>query len=627
VARLLKNYFNFTDVVEKCDFYYAFDRCEEIFKCFLESNTECPDSEKDIQGQLKENLSALLFRFIYLKIKETFNSCVGGSSTVAILYILDYIKYAELSEDTLKEILKYDNAKFTKYQNIYFTNLINKLLIFLNEVKKMLKNKKFNLILYKLVPTYDNFKLLANPYYFDTWHKKFIPSPKNIISPEIKIDTLTYIVLDNKYPFKDSLDSFGVLKFILEEGYYASLTLKISKKEEEEEVHVIIITAINGDDLVIKNTWGQTQEVQKDENEWCHLIRKGGKINFKNLITSGLNYNISFFYNVPDYHFRCFMYNSTSLVTQLLKQSFPTFFPNVRQQCGFYYKVEINIFDSFLESKNDDECAMLDKEDGWLKENFFALLFHFIFLKMKETFKSCVGNSMVPSLYILDYIKYAKISESELGHVLNYWDSEFKYNSKDRQYFNKLLSKLYEMLTHVQTMLKSKKFNPICYYLNIQHDKLYRLENIYYFNSNGNKFVDYQGNIILPELDSFKYNREEKDLNLKDKMSLATLIFILKIGYYAFINIYGYTKNSIITAIHDENLVIKNTWEKDKCFNFTGSSTKNLEVNEENYIKIPDNCKINFNDLKKSTLFTDIYFFYNGDLESDIGNFLDHNKV
>ena len=58
----------------------------------------------------------------------------------------------------------------------------------------------------------------------------------------------------------------------------------------------------------------------------------------------------------------------------------------------------------------------------------------------------------------------------------------------------------------------------------------------------------------------------------------------------------------IITSIDDKNnLVIKNTWEKDKCFHYN-KDLNSLLTNE---------CKIKFDDLRDSSLEYILGFFYN----------------
>ena len=58
----------------------------------------------------------------------------------------------------------------------------------------------------------------------------------------------------------------------------------------------------------------------------------------------------------------------------------------------------------------------------------------------------------------------------------------------------------------------------------------------------------------------------------------------------------------IITSIDDENnLLIKNTWEKDKCFHYN-KDLNSLLTNE---------CKINFDKLRDSSLEYSLGFFYN----------------
>ena len=100
---------------------------------------------------------------------------------------------------------------------------------------------------------------------------------------------------------------------------------------------------------------------------------------------------------------------------------------------------------------------------------------------------------------------------------------------------------------------------------------------------------------------------ENTDKYLFNKIKkLETLKIILKEGYYAFLLIKrpekSVTESIIITDIDDQdNLVIKNPWEKDECLNGAYKAFFPELINE---------CKIKFDDLKKSKYHYDINFFY-----------------
>jgi hypothetical protein len=309
----------------------------------------------------------------------------------------------------------------------------------------------------------------------------------------------------------------------------------------------------------------------------------------------------------------CFTHTATILVTQLLKLSFPRFFTDVTQKCGFYYNLttctneDINIFDCFLESKlNKDDYPMLADKEGWLKENFLALLFHFIFLKINETFeKKCDhGNPIVASLYILDYIKYAEISQKKIIELLRY-----RYTKKNI-YFDALIEQLIKFLNEVKEKLQQNIFNPKLYYLN-KEDKQFNIRNnASYYNYLNEKFVPTSDNIEKPRLISYKTDWEN-DIPVISIDKANILKKILEANYYAFLYINNKQKinwkHVIITSINENyNLKIKNTWEeKDKCLN---------GVDTDWYFNLIDNCEINFNDLISSNYDYNISFFYSDDI-------------
>ena len=317
-----------------------------------------------------------------------------------------------------------------------------------------------------------------------------------------------------------------------------------------------------------------------------------------NELLQSSEYTIYFFYNVPEYippfPSNCFIHAATILVTQLLKTSFPTYFSDVTQECDLYYNLitcknkDVTIFDCFLETKSNNDYTMpRDLPGEWLKENSVALLFHFIFLKMNETFgKNCDYEVLIGgALYILKYIEDTEIKESEVKSLLKYKES---INILDNKYFNLLINKLYMFLIEVKKQLKLT-FKPIIYYLTNEDKDFNAIFNITY-TSTTNQPAEYN------------YNLEGKNVPFSNQNLLETLTFILQEKYYAFLEIKN--MSFIITSIDDKNnLVIKNTWEKDKCFHYNEDlNSLSLLTNE---------CKINFDKLKKSGLEYSLGFFYN----------------
>jgi hypothetical protein len=326
--------------------------------------------------------------------------------------------------------------------------------------------------------------------------------------------------------------------------------------------------------LVVNNKWDRNIPIDILK-KWVKFITPDYKINFNELKHSKLESNITFFYNEYDNRPKTLpiTYNTTLLVTQLLKSSFPTYFTGVIQQCGVYYNLttctneEVNIFDYFLESKsNKDDYPMSIDNEGWLKENFLALLFHFIFLKINETFeKKCdYDNPIVASLYILDYIKYAEISEQKIIELLRY--------TKKIIYFDDLIKQLIYFLNEVKGKLQKNIFNPKLYYLDKENKQFIIRNNASYYNYLNKKFVSTSDNIEKPRLTSYN-TYWENDIPVISIDNANILKKILEANYYAFLYINNEQKNNgkhvIITSINEKyNLKIKNIWEeKDKCLN------------------------------------------------------------
>jgi hypothetical protein len=224
--------------------------------------------------------------------------------------------------------------------------------------------------------------------------------------------------------------------------------------------------------------------------------------------------------------------------------------------------------------------------DGWLKENFVALLFHFIFFKMNETFgNNCRYEHLIGSaLYILKYIEDTEIEKDIIKSLLKYSDSK---NNQDNIYFNFLIEQLYKFLIEVRKKFKDGLFKPIIYYLTNEMEDFNGMYNIIYTSTTKMPFT-------------YTYFPLEKKDTFPNQSSLKILRFILKNNYYAFLEIQNIL--FIITSIDDNNnLVIKNTWEEDKCFYY------DIILNT----LLTDECKIIFDKLIKSDFKYSIYFFYN----------------
>ena len=91
----------------------------------------------------------------------------------------------------------------------------------------------------------------------------------------------------------------------------------------------------------------------------------------------------------------CYAHATTRLILKLITTFFnePYFLGN--RSCHYYYSTEIcsidnTIFDCFLQIKNGEkDCTSLpgkSKVEKWPEENFYALLFHFIFSTIVKQF-------------------------------------------------------------------------------------------------------------------------------------------------------------------------------------------------------------------------------------------------
>lgn len=222
LARLFKVKFSqyFPIQNENCSHYYDTVDCTNIFKCFEDERAgrqtftigKC-DTELDDDGWRKENISALLFTFIY-KIITTEFGCYGGQPYDVIKYVLDHFR--TLSEITSSDVMEllipkassiYSTSQYYIDKSVYFEyfkKLIEQLVVIITDISTNLKNGNFNTQIYQ-----------GDPYY-------------------LPID----------------------LRNILDAGYYATLTLlqhaiTITGYEETEE---------NGGrfDLIVKNSYGES---------------------------------------------------------------------------------------------------------------------------------------------------------------------------------------------------------------------------------------------------------------------------------------------------------------------------------------------------------------------------------
>ena len=325
----------------------------------------------------------------------------------------------------------------------------------------------------------------------------------------------------------------------------------------------------------------------------------------------------------------CWAHGSTMLIMKLITNFFPKYFlPLQINDCNHYYdtlKCNIyTIFDCFLQIKKGNincKSSQGDKKD-WSEENFYALLFHFIFSTLVEQYKIANGVFSVEAicLYILDYLKYIDITEDAFEKK-TFYNKETGYNIDEQLYFNELITKSVELFKDVKKSLNNKNFNPIIYRFSSVAHELYSISKYQYYTQEFKcMFNDYER---MPKKEiSFKdkranrtgfssklenlnpvYTNEYNLRNITGKTDLPTNIkYVLDQHYYALF--YTGTHVIIITECTEEEdnlfLHIKNLSIIDTCSKEEPKTWCNL---------IEDN-KISMNKLLHLKEIWNIVFFY-----------------
>ena len=333
----------------------------------------------------------------------------------------------------------------------------------------------------------------------------------------------------------------------------------------------------------------------------------------------------------------CWAHATTRLIMKLITNFFTTYFPSSSNNCHYYYDTVkcsndiTNIFDCFLRIKNGfKNCETILEGDkiirDWLDENFYALLFHFIFLTLVKQFgrKKGVYSTGVTCLYILDYLKYIDITEKLIKERLPYIEKTF-YKDSEKLYFNGLITKSVELFSYVKESLNNKIFNPIFYSANgFNHNvsAVYSISKYQYYTKEYELNSDYK---FLPtEEISFKekllnkkipfsikmsnlnpvYTNKYNLRNLTGKRDLPTNIkYVLERNYYALFDTNGHaiTITGCSGSVDNLFLHIKNSWGINRCYKEQVESWCNL---------IDENNKISMNLLLKWDKYFSIIFFY-----------------
>ena len=360
----------------------------------------------------------------------------------------------------------------------------------------------------------------------------------------------------------------------------------------------------------------------------------------------------------------CWAHATTRLIMKLITNFFSTYFPLHINDCNYYYNTiacsndKTNIFDCFLQIKKGElDCnnSQSDKKEiKWPEENFYALLFHFIFSTLVEQYgREDNQYASGTCLYILDYLKHIDITNILIKKRLKYNAIKYngtKYNHSDSEivYFTELVLKSVMLFKDVKESLNNEIFNPIIYlvdnfkpvsdvvsiskyqyYTKDFDTKEYDTEEYYreeYYKEEYDK-------ILPPEKISFKSKLEQNSpfsseiSNLKpeytDKHNLKNLTgttdlptnikYVLKNKYYAIFTIDGHMVTITDYSGDTDNLFlhIKNSWGIDTC---------NKEK-EKTWCNLINDNKISINKLLLTwDRYWDIVFFYPENYKQEIIN-------
>jgi len=310
----------------------------------------------------------------------------------------------------------------------------------------------------------------------------------------------------------------------------------------------------------------------------------------------------SMFISDQDIYGTCFAHASTRLILKLITNFFnePSLLGN--HDCHYYYNTGIcnmgnNIFDCFLHiKKGEKDCTSLpgkSQVEKWPEENFYALLFHFIFSTAVKQF-GCNGEyPSVTCLYILDYLKHIDITEKLIKERLLYIDKIF-YEDSEKLYFNGLITKLVELFKDVKENLNNKIFNPIFYTnpLHPAHVKSIKINE----NPSLSSRIEYFNN---PSWTS-EYNL----LEFTKTISLQVIIkYVLDHNYYAMLttNVHVVIITNCFGSQYDLTLEIKNSHGLNSHLDCTWVS---------GWCRLIKDNKIKLNELLEWTEKWDIIFFY-----------------
>ena len=307
IGRLLKLYFSeyFGKEIEWCDYYYNTLLCNngDIFECFkndkmnLKTEWNCKnyvfnnlnkfkkksrkkeaallfyeelvlesyEESRDEEGWNNENLSALLFYFIYTIITDKY-LFHGINVVLSIILIFEFFRTTIITNEVVAAKLKYDATKWiNETDKNYFNTIILQLTTMLLKVQTKLKDGSFNPNLYyasRLNYTIVNPIIIYN-------YKTYWPS----IEKSLKTTSISLKVIGHKLATLHQTrlwrkDNMLIIKThllsVLKKGLYVIIIVsrKQLEKEKKKFLHAMILNGVEtGKDgkkyFTIKNSWGR----------------------------------------------------------------------------------------------------------------------------------------------------------------------------------------------------------------------------------------------------------------------------------------------------------------------------------------------------------------------------------
>jgi len=312
IMKLITTFFNtyFSDYINNCHYYYNTILCNinyTIFDCIIQIKKNyitCdtvqvrPDNSKE-QEWSEEEFYALAFHFIFSTLIEQYGRKDEQYIIGTTLYILDYLKYINITEDKIKEILNFNNEFLSSDEKEHFDELFRKLVKLFNDVKEKLNNKIFNPICYLVsknkgiafnMPVHSISKYQYYKYDEEEIAFKDKIEQKISFSSNDKDLNITWTLKGNLINITSKTDLQTNIKHVLKERYYA---LFVTGN------HVITITDCSGDTdnlfLYIKNSHGITCD-KKEQKAWCDLINDDNTISLNELLLWDNKWSIVFFY-------------------------------------------------------------------------------------------------------------------------------------------------------------------------------------------------------------------------------------------------------------------------------------------------------------------------------------------